>query len=143
MSVINGCQERRNVKWINVTPYLPESEYIKKINKKTLKLLSTYKYLPTKTNEMSKMTWEVKMLSSKLKFIEYKMNGNIRVENVNYEDILSNLVDLGFEKFGMYIDDKRVDFKYITDITIFDLSRGEIEKLNKRILEINDRIKDH
>ena len=92
---------------------------------------------------MSKMTWEVKMLSSKLKFIEYKMNGKIRVENVNYEDILSNLVDLGFEKFGMSIDDKRVDFKYITDITIFDLSRGEIEKLNKRILEINDRIKDH
>jgi len=97
-------------------------------------------YKKRKEFQLMSMRHEHKILSEKLRFFRYKINGKILMENKSYDDVINNLVDNRFKQLGKEYDSVDVSFGYITDIKLFDVTKEKMEKLKKDTYQLGEKI---
>lgn len=79
------------------------------------------------------LTHEVHMLEEKARFIKCKLSGEIVIEHVKYDDVMTKLVEMKFPVFGKYFDSPDKSFSYLTSMNMFDVTRERVDKLMEQV----------
>ena len=92
--------------------------------------LSLYK--KRKEFQIKILEHESNVLYEKCRFFDAKINGTIKMENVKYEKVISNLEKMGFEKMSVSFDSDIVTFDYLTDIKLFSVTAEKLKALKEK-----------
>ena len=72
------------------------------------------------------------VLYEKCRFFDAKISGAIKMENVKYDTVISNLEKMGFEKMSVSFDSDNVTFDYLTDIKLFSVTSEKLKSLKEK-----------
>ncbi|CAM9528979.1 unnamed protein product [Pylaiella littoralis] len=100
--------------------------------------LQTYKL--RKEHMVKVLEHEVELLESKAKFIRDKLSGDIVIENVKFEEVMSRLESMGFPKLGKSFDDSDKSFGYLTSMNMFDVTEERVSKLLETVESKNRQL---
>lgn len=89
--------------------------------------LETYRL--RKEFQIKVLEHEVELFESKARFINSKLSGEIVIEKVAFEEVMSRLVSLNFPKLGKSFDDSDKSFGYLTSLNMFDVTKERVSKL--------------
>ena len=76
---------------------------------------------------------EVQLLESKARFINSKLSGDIVIERVEFDRVMSTLETMGFPKLGKSFDDSDKSFGYLTSMNMFDVTKERVSKLMETV----------
>lgn len=75
---------------------------------------------------------ELLHLKYKVKFIEYKLNGKIIIDNKTRQSVIDKLVEFEFPELSKDVDDEKgKSYNYITTMALFALTQEKINELNE------------
>merc|ERR1711968_362194 len=75
---------------------------------------------------------ELLHLKYKVKFIEYKLDGKIVIDNKTRQSVIDKLVEFEFPELSKDVDDvKGKSYNYITTMGLFALTKEKIDELNE------------
>ena len=89
--------------------------------------LSLYK--KRKEFQIKVLEHENNLISEKCRFFEFKIDNTIRMENRKYDDVISDLESLGFQKIGKDFMSTDKNFDYLTNIKLFDVTEERVGTL--------------
>lgn len=75
---------------------------------------------------------EVRLLSEKIRFMNMKADGTIRVDNVSFDDVISSISSHGFQQLGPTFDSPAPSFEYIVSIKLFDFTSQNVARMLQR-----------
>jgi DNA topoisomerase-2 len=81
---------------------------------------------------------EMEILKWKKKFIEYKLDGTIIIDNKSKQSVIDKLIELGFPELSD--NDKEPSYDYITTMYLFALTKEKIEELIRQYNELKEII---
>lgn len=86
-------------------------------------------YLKRKENILSKIKKDLDIYKAKVVFINDFINNDIKIINIEDEEIIKQMEDKNYPKFGK--DDENLDYDYLLTMQIKSLTKRKIEELNK------------
>jgi DNA topoisomerase-2 len=92
-------------------------------------------YTKRKSYEIEIINNELKEISNKYRFIELIIAGKLIINNRKKDDLEKDLEDLKFDKLG-----NPVSFKYLTNMSIFQLTEEKFQKLRTEFDEMNNNL---
>ena len=93
--------------------------------------LETYRL--RKEHMIKVLEHEVQLLESKARFINSKLSGDIVIERVEFDRVMSTLETMGFPKLGKSFDDSDRSFGYLTSMNMFDVTKERVSKLMETV----------
>ena len=93
---------------------------------------------------------DLKVVSEKVRFFEFKIDRKIVLEGKTYEECIQSLVKYKFVELASTFDSDELSFDYITNVKMFDVTKEKVLKLveerdnlHKELLEIeNSTVED-
>lgn len=102
--------------------------------------LQTYKL--RKEHMIKVLEHEVALLEAKARFIREKLSGDIVIESVGFEEVMSNFVRREYPKLGKSFDDPEKSFGYLTSMNMFDVTKERVSKLLETVESKNKYLVD-
>lgn len=86
-------------------------------------------YDKRKANMIEVLQHEVKLIREKVRFMDLKLTGKIKIDNVGLGDIMRAIEANDFEKLGATVCSTSASFDYITAIKLFDFTAEKVDTL--------------
>lgn len=100
--------------------------------------LETYRL--RKEHMLKVLEHEVQLLEAKARFINSKLSGEIVIEGVSFDMVMSTLESMGFPKLGKSFDDSEKSYGYLTSMNMFDVTKERVAKLMETVESKNSQL---
>ena len=92
---------------------------------------------------MKILKYELDFINYKVKFIDEKIKGLIKVDNVKIDVLISQLETRGYPKLGSNYKDENKSYNYLTDIKILYLTKEYRDKLHSEYLKKKEEYENY
>lgn len=100
--------------------------------------LETYRL--RKEHMLKVLEHEVALLESKARFINSKLSGEIVIDKIAFEEVMTRLETMRFPKIGKSFDDPDKSFGYLTSMNMFDVTKERVSKLLDTVESKNSQL---
>ena len=78
---------------------------------------------------LSVVSHDLKVLSEKVRFFQFKIDRKIILEDKTYDECINSLVENDFVELATTFDSDNVSFDYITNVKMFDVTKEKVKSL--------------
>lgn len=90
-------------------------------------------YSLRKKHVVKVLAHELKLLSSKARFIESKLSGEIVIDNISFDQAMRKLDEAGLPRLGKTFDDGALTYEYVTSLNMFDVTSERVLKMKREV----------